>query len=84
MKVVGVDIGGTNTELAVVDSKDGILKMSAFKTKSSDSFADYIDDLSFQIEALILDYSIDSIGIGAPNFDSKAQTFCPVNFLGTT
>ena len=80
MKVVGVDIGGTNTELAVVDSKDGILKMSAFKTKASDSFAEYIDDLSCQIEALTLEYSIDSIGIGAPNFDSKAQTFCPVNF----
>ena len=42
MKVVGVDIGGTNTELAVVDSRDGILKISAFKTKASDSFADYI------------------------------------------
>ena len=80
MKVVGVDIGGTNTELAVVDSKDGILKMSAFKTKASDSFTQYIDDLSCQIEALTLEYSIDSIGIGAPNFDSKAQTFCPVNF----
>ena len=80
MKVVGVDIGGTNTELAVVDSKNGILKMSAFKTKSSDSFADYIDDLSCQIEALTLEHSIDSIGIGAPNFDSKEQTFCPVNF----
>ena len=80
MKVVGVDIGGTNTELAVVDSKDGILKMSAFKTKSSDSFAEYIDDISCQIEVLTLEYSIDSIGIGAPNFDSKSQTFCPVNF----
>ena len=54
--------------------------MSAFKTKASDSFTQYIDDLSCQIEALTLEYSIDSIGIGAPNFDSKAQTFCPVNF----
>ena len=80
MKVVGVDIGGTNTELAVVDSKNGILRMSAFKTKSSNSFTEYIDDLSCQIEALTLEHSIDSIGIGAPNFDSKAQTFCPVNF----
>ena len=34
MNVVGVDIGGTNTELAVVDSKDGILKMSAFQNQS--------------------------------------------------
>ena len=38
MKVIGVDIGGTNTELAIVDSNNGILKMSAFKTKASNSF----------------------------------------------
>ncbi|MBJ59747.1 MAG: glucokinase [Flavobacteriales bacterium] len=80
MKVLAVDIGGTNTELAIVDSADGIVKLCAFKTKSSNSFAHYIDDLSKQIETLIIDYTIDSIGIGAPNFDSKAQTFRPVNF----
>ena len=80
MKVIGVDIGGTNTELAIVDSNNGILKMSAFKTKACNSFFEYINNLSSQIEALTLEYSIDSIGIGAPNFDSKAQTFCPVNF----
>ena len=80
MKVLGVDIGGTNTEIAVVDSEYGIVKLITFKTKSSNSFAHYIDNLSKHIEALTLDFSIDSIGVGAPNFDSKAQTFCPVNF----
>ena len=35
MKVVGVDIGGTNTELAVVDLVEGIVKTSSFKTKAS-------------------------------------------------
>lgn len=80
MKVVGVDIGGTNTELAVVDSSEGIVKISAFKTKSNDSFAEYIDVLSKEIETLTLEFDIESIGIGAPNFDSQAQTFCPVNF----
>ena len=33
MKVIGVDIGGTNTELGIVDSRDGIVKLSKFKTK---------------------------------------------------
>jgi glucokinase len=80
MKVVGVDIGGTNTEYAVVDSAEGILKIGSFKTKSSNSFSAYIDELSKEIEKLTMEFSIDSIGIGAPNFDSRAQTFCPVNF----
>ena len=80
MKVVGVDIGGTNTELAVVDLVEGIVKISSFKTKASDSFAEYIGSLTHQIEALTLEYSIEAIGIGAPNYDSSAETFCPVNF----
>lgn len=31
MKVIGVDIGGANTGLAVVDSVAGIMKMNSFK-----------------------------------------------------
>ena len=80
MKVVGVDIGGTNTELAVVDLVEGIVKISSFKTKASDSFAEYIGSLTHQIEALTLEYGVEAIGIGAPNYDSSAETFCPVNF----
>ena len=30
MKVLGVDIGGTNTEIAVVDSEYGIVKLITF------------------------------------------------------
>ena len=61
MKVLGVDIGGTNTEIAVVDSEYGIVKLITFKTKSSNSFAHYIDNLSKHIEALTLNFSIDSL-----------------------
>ena len=80
MKVLGVDIGGTNTEIAVVDSKLGILTANSFKTKSNDSFNGFINTLTEEISKLNNSYDIASIGIGAPNFDSHSQTFCPVNF----
>ena len=80
MKVLGVDIGGTNTEIAVVDSKLGIITANSFKTKSNDSFNGFINTLTEEIRKLNNSYDIASIGIGAPNFDSHSQTFCPVNF----
>ena len=80
MRVVGVDIGGTNTELGVIDSVDGIVKLGTFKTKGNPSFKAYIDLLYENIKNLCLEYEISAIGIGAPNFDSNSQTFCPVNF----
>ena len=49
MKVIGVDIGGTNTELGIVDSRDGIVKLSKFKTKGNESFKAYIDLLTENI-----------------------------------
>ena len=80
MKVIGVDIGGTNTELGIVDSRDGIVKLSKFKTKGNESFKAYIDLLTENIRLLSLEHNIQCIGIGAPNYNSKTETFCPVNF----
>jgi len=80
MKVIGVDIGGTNTELGVIDSQEGILKLKSFKTKGNNSFAAYIDILTENIKLICLDYDIVSIGIGAPNYDATTESFCPVNF----
>ncbi|MGC6471239.1 MAG: ROK family protein [Flavobacteriales bacterium] len=83
MKVIGVDIGGTNTELGVVDSELGIVQTSKFKTKGNDSFKSYIDLLTENIHALTVEHDIQSIGVGAPNYDASSQTFCPVNFPWT-
>ena len=78
--VLGIDIGGTNTEFAVVDSTKGILHVKKIKTKSHNSFLNYIDSFTDTVKDLTKNFNISSIGIGAPNFDSGSNTFCPVNF----
>tara|TARA_B100000401_G_scaffold431356_1_gene367314 strand:- start:1589 stop:2512 length:924 start_codon:yes stop_codon:yes gene_type:complete len=78
--VLGIDIGGTNTEFAVVDSVKGIVHIKKFKTKSNNSFLNYIDNFTDMVKDLTKKFNISSIGIGAPNFDSKSNKFCPVNF----
>jgi len=78
--VLGIDIGGTNTEFAVVDSTKGIVHIDKIKTKSHNSFLHYIENFTDKINDLTKKFNISSIGIGAPNFDSGSNTFCPVNF----
>ena len=80
MKVIAIDIGGTNTELGVVDSQNGIVELANFKTKNAISFDNYIQTLLHNIKSLSINHDIQSIGIGAPNFDSKSNEFRPVNF----
>ncbi len=78
--VLGIDIGGTNTEFAVVDSTKGIVHIEKIKTKSHKSFLNYIENFTDMVKDLTKKFNISSIGIGAPNFDSDSNTFCPVNF----
>jgi glucokinase len=78
--VLGIDIGGTNTEFAVVDSTKGIVHIEKIKTKSHNSFLSYIENFTDMVKDLTKKFNISSIGIGAPNFDSGSNTFCPVNF----
>ena len=78
--VLGIDIGGTNTEFAVVDSTKGIVHIEKIKTKQNNSFLNYIENFTEIVKDLTKNFTISSIGIGAPNFDSGSNTFCPVNF----
>ena len=78
--VLGIDIGGTNTEFAVVDSTKGIVHIDKIKTKSHISFLNYIENFTDKVKDLTKKFNISSIGIGAPNFNSGSNTFCPVNF----
>lgn len=80
MKVIGIDIGGTNTELGVIDSEKGIVELKSFKTKDATSFDNYIGTLLDNIKSLLENHKVQSIGIGAPNFDSNTNEFRPVNF----
>ncbi len=78
--VLGIDIGGTNTEFAVVDATKGIINIQKIKTKSHNSFLNYIENFTDIVKELTKKFNISDIGIGAPNFDSGSNTFCPVNF----
>ena len=59
------------------------MHLEQIKTKSHDSFLNYIENFTDMVKELSSKYTISSIGIGAPNFDSGSNTFCPVNFNWT-
>lgn len=71
---IGVDIGGTNTAIGVVDDLGNVMVKGNIATPSHGDIDRYIDDLSVAIRELInsvklmnADIEIQGIGIGAPN-----------------
>ncbi|WP_321288472.1 ROK family protein [uncultured Sunxiuqinia sp.] len=71
---MGVDIGGTNTAIGVVDSKGQVMVKDAISTPSHGDIDKYINELTVAIQELIKsvklmndDIDILGIGIGAPN-----------------
>ena len=72
MFTLGVDIGGTNTRVGIVDEKGKIIADAGFKTQSSARAEDFADTLASQIFLLLEQMKIDvasirGLGIGAPN-----------------
>jgi glucokinase len=71
---IGVDIGGTNTAIGVVDEEGNVLVKGGIATPSHGDINKYISDLSDTIKEMINsvklmnpDSEILGIGIGAPN-----------------
>jgi glucokinase len=67
---VGVDIGGTNSAIGVVDRKGNILAESSFRTDDYDEFEDYLNELTQQLKAILAtvpESKLCGIGVGAPN-----------------
>ena len=66
---IGVDIGGTNTKLGIVDEKGNVLKRHDFKTTDYKDFATYAEGLERAITFMMSDFDGDcvGVGIGAPN-----------------
>lgn len=68
---IGIDIGGTNTVVGIVDRRGQILRKSSLKTAKHAEVEDFLDDLSEVINKLIDDADakglIRGIGVGAPN-----------------
>ncbi len=66
---IGIDIGGTNTKLGVVDEKGTVIKRHDFKTTDYKNFASYMEGLEKAITFLTSNCEGEclGIGIGAPN-----------------
>ncbi len=69
--VIGIDIGGTNTVIGLVDARGNILGTDTIKTTAYAIIEEYVEDLSSSIIRLIdrcgANNKIAGIGIGAPN-----------------
>ncbi len=68
---VGIDIGGTNTALGIIDRKGNVYYQTSLSTTRHPKIEDYVADVCQEIKkgetTLQFDYQIVGIGIGAPN-----------------
>lgn len=65
MKGIGIDIGGTNTKLIVMDDRNALLHEERFHTASGTGPADFIRRLGAAAKRLKNEWKPASIGIGA-------------------
>ena len=66
--VAGIDIGGTNTVLGLVDGEGNIHEESCIKTGDFKDVNDFVAEMSDAIKKLAnKEYELAGIGIGAPN-----------------
>ncbi len=73
--VIGIDIGGTSTKLALIDRDGKILARSAFNTHERQGGANFVDSICKATETLIHthqnSHQVLGIGIGTPACDEK-------------
>ncbi len=78
---VGIDIGGTNIEVGVVDKQGNILLSFRWKTQDFPKAEDFVAQLSQAMEKLLAnnEWRIIGIGIGAPtaNYYTGAIEYAP-------
>ena len=86
---IGIDIGGTNTTMGIVDEKGEIIARHSIPSKTVADYSIYMGKLGDAIELLIKSCSeeiqITGIGVGAPNgnFYNGTIEFAPnLNFEG--
>ncbi len=68
---IGIDIGGTNTIIGIVDKQGNILQKASLFTKRYKKVNHFVDELSNKLNVLFnkinKEYQLKGIGIGAPN-----------------
>lgn len=63
----GIDIGGTNTTLGIVNENGGVLETHDFSTSSYPTPEEFVEDIGNKLIELRKTYSLEGVGIGAPN-----------------
>ena len=77
---LGIDIGGTNTKMAIVNDRGQALKQSSFPTRSRVPFAEYADEVYAEAQKLTGGEPLYGVGVGAPNANSAiGEIVEPVN-----
>ncbi len=68
---VGIDVGGTNTEIGIVDEEGTCLARTTLSTPAYETAQTFVDDLCRQMHGLLDAFKpptrLKGIGIGAPN-----------------
>jgi glucokinase len=70
---MAIDIGGTNTKIAVVSKDGSFLKESILPTLEYTSFNDYTDKIAAEIKAAQQEYPILGVGVGCPNYNNQSE-----------
>ncbi|MCB0279740.1 MAG: ROK family protein [Calditrichaeota bacterium] len=69
--VIGIDIGGTNTQFGIVDRQGNCAAKGSISTAKNDTIETFLDHLHEEISRVITEsqqqFNIVGIGIGAPN-----------------
>lgn len=67
--VIGIDIGGTNTDIALVDKKGLILSKTHLRTTDYPEFDSFANQVAQDVRSLTasLGVNLNALGIGAPN-----------------
>jgi glucokinase len=72
MKVLGIDLGATNTKLVILSDDDEIEVLEAFPTGGEAGADAVLDRLIERARSLIAEHSISAVGMGTPGlFDSE-------------
>jgi glucokinase len=73
--IFGVDIGGTNTAIGLIDSNNNLLAEKSFETNSSEGIENFIDRLAYHLNHVYneyyFSYVLKGIGLAAPNADYR-------------
>ncbi len=82
---LGIDIGGTNSKIGVVDTAGRVLAHTSFSSRAKEPFEAFLSSLAHHVDILKNEieepFVIRGVGIGAPNANYySGQMENPVNF----